>query len=893
MPPKKRVVKTVRKTVPKSKSKTPVAPAPAPVAAAPADDNPSPPPAASDIPITPVPAVAAEVSTPLPSSTASETPVSELVEPSPEPPAPVAAPEPSEAPSAALPEAVPETSEPSATDASPAVEETQVAVAVPSEAPKKTIVRVRKVIKKKIIKKRIPKVVSSAKKDSLQPPTEAADLETPVTESGLENPSSDAAVGGATPTENVGLEEQKDVGLVEETDVPLQDKEERQEEAVTTAADEEAGMSERQNRRKTEIFIGGLGRDVREEDLRMVFGKVGEIVEVRMMMDGQTGKNKGYAFLRYKEAAQAKRAVSEFSKVESQQQKEKWSHRRWNVGKERAVVMEKFSDGGSGGEVADGNSSDRESFGRRQWQRRKLWTATLWAEEALDVFVDGRGSCGPFPYRWKKLHTEAMTMEVVAVHEGSGRTKDHSSYMFILTRTKRIVVVHNGLVEWVALYCAKTLKGLVGSQPEFCDASLVPNGVRETPKVCGKICGAAALEGNDTIFLGNIDKKWRKEDVIKMLQDIGIEKIDTVTVMADPYNADTNRGFAFLELETNRDAHLAYRKLQKKDVFGKGRNIKVAWAEPLNDPDEEQMQKVKSVYVEGIPSSWHETKLREIFKKFGEIERIVHSRDIQSAKRKDFAFVNYSTRESALSCIESFEKEELTENGSKVNIKVSLAKPVQKGKQNKGFLKSTSTEKDKLKPVQRQVKASVSSYKGKSSERDHNASGEDKKTSTTNELLQVLREQAAWKQGQVGYARGPAVQDYSHIAAGGKRAFSYTGEDAAYSDVRGYPRARLDSSFPVSSSSYGAHPHGLPGSSLPYYQHPSVLAMGWQNIQAPSRGKEFLLHMEAVCIPDTHENWNVSLHHLFQPGTPHAVHQNIPTLVLKYDVSWQVLIGCH
>ncbi|URE19868.1 hypothetical protein MUK42_10408 [Musa troglodytarum] len=610
MPPKKRVVKTVRKTVPKSKSKTPVAPAPAPVAAAPADDNPSPPPAASDIPITPVPAVAAEVSTPLPSSTASETPVSELVEPSPEPPAPVAAPEPSEAPSAALPEAVPETSEPSATDASPAVEETQVAVAVPSEAPKKTIVRVRKVIKKKIIKKRIPKVVSSAKKDSLQPPTEAADLETPVTESGLENPSSDAAVGGATPTENVGLEEQKDVGLVEETDVPLQDKEERQEEAVTTAADEEAGMSERQNRRKTEIFIGGLGRDVREEDLRMVFGKVGEIVEVRMMMDGQTGKNKGYAFLRYKEAAQAKRAVSEFSKVE----------------------------------------------------------------------------------------------------------------------------------------------------------------------VCGKICGAAALEGNDTIFLGNIDKKWRKEDVIKMLQDIGIEKIDTVTVMADPYNADTNRGFAFLELETNRDAHLAYRKLQKKDVFGKGRNIKVAWAEPLNDPDEEQMQK------------------------------------------------------------------------------------------------------------------------GKSSERDHNASGEDKKTSTTNELLQVLREQAAWKQGQVGYARGPAVQDYSHIAAGGKRAFSYTGEDAAYSDVRGYPRARLDSSFPVSSSSYGAHPHGLPGSSLPYYQHPSVgypSGTRYGVAEHSSTFQEFLLHMEAVCIPDTHENWNVSLHHLFQPGTPHAVHQNIPTLVLKYDVSWQVLIGCH
>ncbi|RRT41267.1 hypothetical protein B296_00043302, partial [Ensete ventricosum] len=68
------------------------------------------------------------------------------VERNPETPAPVAAPEPSEAPSAALPEVVPEPSEPSATVAVPAVEETQVAAAVPSQVPKKTIVRVRKVI---------------------------------------------------------------------------------------------------------------------------------------------------------------------------------------------------------------------------------------------------------------------------------------------------------------------------------------------------------------------------------------------------------------------------------------------------------------------------------------------------------------------------------------------------------------------------------------------------------------------------------------------------------------------------------------------------------------------------------------------------------------------------
>lgn len=82
------------------------------------------------------------------------------------------------------------------------------------------------------------------------------------------------------------------------------------------------------------------------------------------------------------------------------------------------------------------------------------------------------------------------------------------------------------------------------------------------------------------------------EQVVKLLQEIGIDKIDKVTVMVDPSNIERNRGFAFLELETNKDAQLAYKKLQKKDIFGKHQNIKVAWAEPLNEPDEDEMLKV-------------------------------------------------------------------------------------------------------------------------------------------------------------------------------------------------------------------------------------------------------------------------------------------------------------
>lgn len=62
--------------------------------------------------------------------------------------------------------------------------------------------------------------------------------------------------------------------------------------------------------------------------------------------------------------------------------------------------------------------------------------------------------------------------------------------------------------------------------------------------------------------------------------------------MANPNNIEQNRGFAFVELETNKEAKIAFNKLQKKDVFGKNMNVKVAWAQPLVEPNEEEMLKV-------------------------------------------------------------------------------------------------------------------------------------------------------------------------------------------------------------------------------------------------------------------------------------------------------------
>ncbi|OWM75111.1 hypothetical protein CDL15_Pgr017237 [Punica granatum] len=70
-------------------------------------------------------------------------------------------------------------------------------------------------------------------------------------------------------------------------------------------------FKERRKRKEFEVFVGGLDKDATEDDLRKVFSAVGEVTEIRLMMNPQTKKNKGFAFLRFATVEQAKRAVTE------------------------------------------------------------------------------------------------------------------------------------------------------------------------------------------------------------------------------------------------------------------------------------------------------------------------------------------------------------------------------------------------------------------------------------------------------------------------------------------------------------------------------------------------------------------------------------------------------
>jgi len=85
--------------------------------------------------------------------------------------------------------------------------------------------------------------------------------------------------------------------------------------------------------------------------------------------------------------------------------------------------------------------------------------------------------------------------------------------------------------------------------------------------------------------------------VLETLKSFNIENIEELTLMDDAQVDGVNRGFAFIEFGTHKDALEAFRKLQQPDaIFGTDRSAKVRWAQPLYEPDEDTMSQVSILH---------------------------------------------------------------------------------------------------------------------------------------------------------------------------------------------------------------------------------------------------------------------------------------------------------
>ncbi|KAM0052358.1 putative RNA recognition motif domain, nucleotide-binding alpha-beta plait domain superfamily [Helianthus debilis subsp. tardiflorus] len=203
----------------------------------------------------------------------------------------------------------------------------------------------------------------------------------------------------------------------------------------------------------------------------------------------------------------------------------------------------------------------------------------------------------------------------------------------------------------------------------------------KNPVVNGKQCGVTPSQDSDTLFLGNICKTWTKEALKEKLKKYGVDTVEDLTLVEDNKSEGNSRGFAFLEFSSRSDAMDAFKRLQRRNVtFGLDRPAKVSFADSFIDPGDEVMAQVKTVFVDGLPASWDEDRVRDILKKYGSVEKIELARNMPSAKRKDYGFITFGTHDAAVTCAKNINNEEIGEGENKAKVRARLSRPLQRGK---------------------------------------------------------------------------------------------------------------------------------------------------------------------------------------------------------------------
>ena len=102
------------------------------------------------------------------------------------------------------------------------------------------------------------------------------------------------------------------------------------------------------------LYVGNLSWEVKDDDLRELFAKFGELVEVKVMIDNYSGRSKGFAFVTFVDEESAKKAIAELDGKD-------FKGRVIKVNEAKPMEERPRRDFGSGGGSGSGG------FRRRYW----------------------------------------------------------------------------------------------------------------------------------------------------------------------------------------------------------------------------------------------------------------------------------------------------------------------------------------------------------------------------------------------------------------------------------------------------------------------------------------------------------------------------------------------
>nr|VDD27716.1 unnamed protein product [Brassica oleracea] len=185
----------------------------------------------------------------------------------------------------------------------------------------------------------------------------------------------------------------------------------------------------------------------------------------------------------------------------------------------------------------------------------------------------------------------------------------------------------------------------------------------------GKTIRCSLSETKNRLFIGNIPKNWTEDEFRKVIEEVG-PGVENIELIKDPTNSTRNRGFAFVLYYNNACADYSRQKMIDSNFKLEGNAPTVTWADPKSSPENSAAAaQVKALYVKNIPENTSTEQLKEIFQRHGEVTKIVTPPG--KGGKRDFGFVHYAERSSALKAVKDSERYEI--NGQP--LEVVLAKP--------------------------------------------------------------------------------------------------------------------------------------------------------------------------------------------------------------------------
>ncbi|KAG2581177.1 hypothetical protein PVAP13_6KG018400 [Panicum virgatum] len=185
----------------------------------------------------------------------------------------------------------------------------------------------------------------------------------------------------------------------------------------------------------------------------------------------------------------------------------------------------------------------------------------------------------------------------------------------------------------------------------------------------GRTLRCSLSQAKHRLFVGNVPKGLSEDELRNIIKGKGPGVVNIEMFKHDP---NRNRGFLFVEYYNHACAEYAKQKLSSPNFKVDGSQLTVSWAEPKGSTDASSAAaQVKTIYVKNLPENVSKEKIKELFDKHGEVTKIVLP-PAKAGHKRDFGFVHFAERSSALKAVRGSEKYEI--DGQV--LEVSMAKPL-------------------------------------------------------------------------------------------------------------------------------------------------------------------------------------------------------------------------